>query len=142
MGTRGPVPKRSAERRRRNKPAIPIATGTAGARTFKQPDALPGWDPAMRRWYKSLAKSGQAEFYEPSDWEAARFVAAHGTTLINDGLTARGLAALLSAMGDLLTTEGARRRAGVELQRKGAGDDVEPEGVTVLAEYRADLEAL
>jgi hypothetical protein len=39
----------------------------------------------MTRWYKSLAESGQAQFFEASDWEGARFVASHGTHLINEG---------------------------------------------------------
>ena len=71
MGTRGPVPKRDAERRRRNKPTTPTKTGAAGAR-FPQPRALAGWHPSMTRWYKSLAESGQAQFFEASDWEGAR----------------------------------------------------------------------
>lgn len=137
MGTRGPVPKRDAERRRRNKPTTPAKKGTAGAKR-PQPRALAGWHPSMTRWYKSLANSGQAEFYEASDWEAARFIASHGTHLINEGLTAPGFTALLSAMNDLLTTEGARRRAGVELDRAKAGEPDPPE-VAVLDDYRTAL---
>ena len=139
MGTRGPVPKRDAERRRRNKPTTPTKTGAAGAR-FPQPRALTGWHPSMTRWYKSLAESGQAQFFEASDWEGARFVATHGTHLINEGLTAPGFTALLSAMNDLLTTEGSRRRASVELTKAKPGEGVgKPAPVGVMGDYRQAL---
>lgn len=139
MGTRGPVPKRDAERRRRNKPTTPTKTAPAGAK-YSQPRALSGWHPSMTRWYKSLAESGQAQFFEASDWEGARFVATHGTHLINEGLTAPGFTALLSAMNDLLTTEGARRRASVELTKAKPGEsDPRPAPVAVMDDYRQAL---
>jgi hypothetical protein len=140
MGTRGPVPKRDAERRRRNKPTTPTKTGAPGAR-FPQPRALTGWHPSMTRWYKSLAESGQAQFFEASDWEYARFVASSASTMMNQGtMTAPAFTAILSAMNDLLTTEGARRRASVELTKAKPGEsDPRPAPVAVMDDYRQAL---
>ena len=136
MATRGPTPKRDAERRRTNK--RPPTTAAARGGNHPQPRALKGWHPSMTRWYKSLAESGQAQFYEPSDWEAARLIADFGTELINDGLKASGFAALWSAMGDMLTTEGSRRRMSVELKQDTPAKP-EPPGVAVLNDYRESL---
>ena len=140
MGTRGPVPKRDAERRRRNKPTTPTKTAPAGAK-YSQPRALAGWHPSMTRWYKSLAESGQAQFFEASDWEYARFVASSASTMMNQGtMTAPAFTALLSAMNDLLTTEGARRRASVELTKAKPDDgDGKPTPIAVMDDYRRSL---
>lgn len=136
MATKGPPPKRDAERRRTNE-RPPVTTAPRGGK-HAQPRALKGWHPSMARWYKSLAESGQAQFYEASDWEAARLVADFGTALINDGLKASGFAALWSAMGDMLTTEGSRRRMSVELGNDEA-DEPDPPEVAVLDDYRTAL---
>ena len=140
MGSRGPVKKRDAERRRRNKPTTPTKTAPAGAK-YSQPRALAGWHPSMTRWYKSLAKSGQAQFFEASDWEYARFVASSASTMMNQGtMTAPAFTAILSAMNDLLTTEGARRRASVELTKAKPGEsDPRPAPVAVMDDYRQAL---
>lgn len=140
MGTRGPVPKRAAERRRRNSESKP-ETITAPAVKVKQPNALTGWHPSMLRWYKSLATSGQAKFFEPSDWEAARFVATAGTEMLNSekGMSAPGFSTIWSAMNDLMTTEGARRRFAVEVDRKPEGEGAVPEGVASMQAYRESL---
>ncbi|MDR7279889.1 phage terminase small subunit [Catenuloplanes atrovinosus] len=62
-------------------------------------------------WYRSLAESGQAVFYEPSDWAAAKLIAFDLTRHLHSGrVSAQMLAALWSAMNDLITTEAARWR--------------------------------
>ncbi|MBQ1164022.1 hypothetical protein KBZ21_39135, partial [Streptomyces sp. A73] len=38
-----------------------------------EPDEL--WHPIARDWYLSLRASGQAVFYQPSDWAMARYAA-------------------------------------------------------------------
>lgn len=66
----------------------------------------------------SLAGSGQARFYEPSDWQTARYVAESMSRNLSAGrFSSQHFAAVMSAMTDLLTTEGARRRARLELDR-------------------------
>ena len=136
MGQRGPVPKRSTERRRRNKDNAVETVSAAGE--VRRPDPDPDWHPIALAWFDSLGESGQAQFYEPSDWQAARYVAEVMSRHLSAGrLSAQLFAAVWSAMGELLTTEAARRRARVEVEREGkAPVDA---GVSVLDEYRARL---
>ena len=155
MGTRGPVPKRSDQRRRRNAPAVPMATAEASS-DVALPEPAEEWHPVARRWYESLEKSGQVEFYEPSDWALAYLMAESISRDLNPQfvgfaqtgrdqteaeyatipLKGASLSAYLKAMGDLLVTEGARRRASVELQR-GEATEV-PSNVI---DYRARVSA-
>jgi hypothetical protein len=160
MGTRGPVPKRTEERRRRNKvdpgsavaeaPAAPIATCAPAAED---------WHPIAASWYGSLAESGQSRFYEPSDWATAYLVAESMSRDLNPQfvgfaqtgrdeteaefavipLKGASLAAYLKAMGNLLVTEGDRRRASIELKRGTATDPDEDAAVASLDAYRARL---
>ena len=98
------------------------------------------WHPIAKRWFESLARSGQAAFYEPSDWATAELLAEAisrelrpkvvGITAAGEvvkaeaALTGSALQALLKGMSSLLVTEGDRRRARVELERP----KPEPEG--------------
>jgi hypothetical protein len=143
VGTRGPVPKRSEERRRRNADDGPtLVQGKAGAPSelppLPEPDPL--WHPIATEWYLSLRDSGQAAFYEPSDWAMARYAA----ELMSRGLQSdrppngQYVAALNSVMASLLTTEGDRRRARIELERKPAVSVV-PASVTAIADYRSSI---
>lgn len=155
MGARGPVPKRSSERRRRNKESKPTKAKAgkpkAAAKPKAKPDQvavtdaieIPGrrpakktWHPIAREWYDSLADSGQAEFFEPSDWSAAFYVAeVMARHLQAKRLSAQLFGSIWMAMGELLTTEGARRRARIELEREAGGDE-QPAGVTAISDYR------
>lgn len=133
----GPVPKRSSERRRRNKESKTEAVKAAGRVEMPEPAEL--WHPIARDWYVSLGESGQSRFMEPSDWQAARYVAEVMTENLTAGkFSATLFASVWAAMTDLLTTEGARRRARMEIERDdGAeGDDAE---VTALDDYRNAL---
>jgi hypothetical protein len=139
MGTRGPVGKRSQELMGHRTKAQRQATGTVKASGRVPVPAPDGeWHPIARSWYQSLRKSGQSQFFEPSDWQAARFVAEVMTKNLNaERFSAHLFASVWSAMGELLTTEGARRRARMEIER----DGVKPEsaGVTAISDYRAAL---
>lgn len=123
MGAHGPIPKRSEERRRRNKDDGPelIQAPSGGPEDLPDlPEPDPLWHPIAADWYLSLRESGQAAFYEPSDWAMARY-AAHvmSQVLLSErGPNGQLVAALNSVMSSLLTTEGDRRRARMELERK------------------------
>ena len=86
------------------------------------PEPDPLWHPIAADWYLSLRESGQAQFYQPSDWAMARYAA----ELMSRGLSldhppnGQYVAALNSVMSSLLTTEGDRRRVRIELERKPA----------------------
>lgn len=123
MGTRGPVPKRADQRRRRNKTDGGIFTAP-GAGTVAVPDADEAWYPIAQEWYRSLAESGQSQFFEPSDWQFARLLAELVTrALTTDRLNGQLVATILSGMSELLTTEGARRRVRIELERNTGPDE-------------------
>jgi len=139
MGTRGPIPKRSTERRRRNTPAAGEITKSAGSKRVPVPRADPDWHPLARRWYNALSRSGQARFYEPSDWAFA-YSLADDLSYYKSAERRSGqmLASIYAGMERLLTTEGDRRRASLELERPGEAEEA-PAGVTALDDYRAAL---
>jgi hypothetical protein len=135
-GSGGPVPKRSDQRRRRNKLAVPIASAP-GAPEVARPEADAEWHPIARDWYDSLARSGQSAFYEPSDWATARYVAeAMSRSLVAAKMSGQLFAAVMSASTVLLATEGDRRRLRIELERAAAKSDSPDEVVTELDAYR------
>jgi len=137
MGVRGPVPKRGSQRRRRNKESKAQTAYFDGPVKAPEPDE--GWHPIARRLYESLAESGQAQFFEPSDWQQAAWLA-HETSryLESSKRSAMMFNYLWTAWAtDLLATEGARRRAKLEIERLGAAEeDEEATTIARLDEYR------
>lgn len=67
--SRGPLPKRSMERRRRNLSGDVDRIEVRGRVPI--PAVPDDWDPIAKRMYRSLKISGQSLLYEPSDWSAA-----------------------------------------------------------------------
>jgi hypothetical protein len=177
---RGPVPKRSDQRRRRNTwidaanekvpVTIPDEPPRAGKGSAKQAwteyaralgHSVPKsatraeiiamveaghtseneWHLIAREWFDSLAESGQSRFYEPSDWATARVLA----EVLSRALSARKTTAALierwqAGATELLTTEGARRRARMELERHSTvTDEEEDENVSWLDDARLRL---
>lgn len=143
MGTRGPAPKRSDQRRRANKPEAGEPTKAPGAAEVEIPEADAEWHPVARRWYESLATSGQRAFYEPSDWATAYLLAESMSrelhpqpivssegevTMVRFPPKAASVAAWLKGTTALLATEADRRRVSLELERpqppsgEGGGD--------------------
>jgi hypothetical protein len=101
-----------------------------------EPDGL--WHPIAADWYLSLRESGQAAFYQPSDWAVARYAAdlMSKVLLSERGPNGQLVAALNSVMASLLTTEGDRRRARMELERKKPQVSGSAK-VTALDDYRS-----
>ena len=110
----GPPPKRSSQRRRQNKSGEVEKAASDGA--VRGPD-LPGEhsDQAVR-WYEALRRSGQAQWFEPSDWAAAELVVLAIDEFVRKP-SAFMFGQLMSAQSPLLVTEGDRRRLRVELER-------------------------
>ncbi|AUG87134.1 terminase small subunit [Streptomyces phage Attoomi] len=122
----GPVPKRSDQRRRRNASDGPAVVKAGAGKAPTIPRASGDWHPIAKRWFQSLKDSGQAQFYEQSDWLTAVYVAEAMSRNLSQGkFSAQLFQSVMSAMTDLLTTEGARRRARVELEREETGEDAE-----------------
>lgn len=139
MGTRGPVPKRSDQRRRRNADSKPDVVQPSGD-VVKAPPLRGAKDmhPVAVQWYRSLAKSGQAQFYEPSDWAQANLIAIAIDSFCQKP-SAMMLSSVLSGASSLLATEGDRRRMRVELAQ--VEDDSDAAAVAVLDDYRDALGA-
>ncbi|MGW4114812.1 phage terminase small subunit [Actinosynnema sp. NPDC004786] len=126
MGARGPIGKRSEARaghRTKAEQAETEQVVVENAGPVEMPAPMAGWHRIAKDWYLSLHTSGQGRFMEPSDWQAATFVAEYMTKLLADEkFNARGFASIWSAMNDLLTTEGARRRVKLEINRRTPGE--------------------
>lgn len=152
-GAGGPVPKRSDQRRRRNKQPEP---DRAPAREAVVPEPGEKWHPIAVSWFESLKVSGQSVFYEQSDWATAYLLAESisrdlkpQVVGVNDEtgepvlatipMKGASLAAYLKAMSVLLVTEGDRRRAGVELERPTVDEPEQPATVSALDDYRRRL---
>jgi len=120
-GITGPVPKRSDERVRRNAEVIPIEKLVAAGLVIAPPLALDDPHPMVVNFYDSLKESAQAKYYEPSDWEYARYVMYFINKLMRQGEkpSAVMFAAINSALSNLLVTEGDRRRVRIEVERDG-----------------------
>jgi len=93
--------------------------------------------PIAEQWYESLKQSGQSRFYEPSDWQSARMLTHEMGRMLNAGrVSAQTLAAVWSAMGDMLSTEAARRRVRMEIERgEGGGDPKKEAEISRMADY-------
>lgn len=141
-GSRGPVPKRSDQRRRTSRPDVEVTKGSA-APNAGPPPADPLWHELARKWYQSLTESGQREWYEPSDWAEA-LVWAHvlSAELERDKMSAMMLVAWSAACSRLLVTEGDRRRMRMELERGKVSDPDEDAAVASMAAYRGKPRAV
>ena len=129
----GPVPKRSSDRLRRNVESRPESVAVVGIVDVPEPD--PDWHPIARDWFVSLAASGQSRFYEPSDWQQARIWTEVLSRQLESGrVSAQMMATWHSAAAELLTTEGARRRARMEIERRAV--EAAPAPVSSLDDYR------
>lgn len=141
---RGPIPKRSDQRRRRNKDTDTTATVHAfGQSKVTPPTEDRTWHIYAKNWFRSLKKSGQAQFYQDSDWQEARLVAMLISNEMNreHGPRAGMMDVIFSRADNLLTTEGARRRLRVELHNaKEIGDADKTATVSVLAAYREEFQ--
>lgn len=135
MGTRGPVPKRTSQRLGHvTKAEKAAATPVKVVGVVEVPPADESWHDLAKDWYQSLSDSAQAQLMEPSDWAAARLVAAEMTRMLAEPPNAALLGKIWSAMGELMTTEGARRRLKVEVERRRLA--AAPAPVAKMDDYR------
>jgi hypothetical protein len=136
----GPVPDREAElarpRERGGRDTQPVTKGELKPVTMPDPD--PSWHPIATRLYESLRSSGQADFYQNSDWAFAVSVC-DDLSHYKKSLKRSGqmLQTIYSALERLLVTEGDRRRVRIELHEPDG--DSEPAAVLAIADYKRDL---
>jgi hypothetical protein len=115
----GPIPKHSSERLRTNKDVVPIETISVVG-MVEQPDL--GMDdphPLTLSLYTSLGLSAQSKYYEPSDWEFARYTMHFVDRILKSNQpSAVMLASINTMLTNLLVTEGDRRRVRIEVERE------------------------
>lgn len=135
----GPVPKRSEERRRRNK--VDLDRVGITERVPVPPLDITPVPQLVQDFYDSLAESGQAVYYEPSDWQRARLLCYNLTNLMLSSLPSSQMyTACQRDMDALLVSEDQRRRVKLEIVRPGAEDEQEQAKVSQLDRYRAAVE--
>ena len=121
----GPIPKRSEERIRRNKPDVPVDKIPVIGMVKAPELGLVDPHPLVVDLYRSLSDSAQARFYEPSDYEYARFCLHFADVLLKSQRpSAQLLASVNQMLTDLLVSEGARRRVRLEVERSDTGGEV------------------
>lgn len=136
-GKSGPAPKRSEERIRRNKEEPIDKVDMIGE--VEVPElGIPNAHPIIVDFYESLKESGQSKYYEPSDWQFARYTMHFANRLIQSGKpSSQMLAAVNNALQDLLVSEGQRRRVRLEVERAEAKGEV----VDLAAMFKERLNA-
>lgn len=158
----GPIPKKDAERRRRNKTggnsAIPAEVVNVdellvGEVEVPQPDE--NWHSIARQIYDSVLSSGQVIWMEPSDWSVLYLLCesisrdlnpqvvgiTEGGDVVKETIPLKGasLSSYLKAFAALMMTEGDRRRLRIELERKKRLDAAAEGGNVVdIVQKRAD----
>lgn len=125
MGSRGPVPKRSDQRVRRNKDDVPIDTVEAIGPVDIPALGFPDPHELVVDLYRSLSESAQSRYYEPSDWQYAKFALHFADKLLKSPRpSAQLLASVNQMLTDLLVSEGSRRRVRLEIERNTQEADV------------------
>ena len=136
----GPMPRREADlarpRERKGKDMVPVTKGEL--RSVRIPRVDPDWHPISKMLYESMKKSGQADFYQQSDWAFAYSICEDLSLYKNSSKrSGQMLQSIYSAMERLLITEGDRRRVRIELHAP--EDEGEPAAVLAIADYKKDL---
>lgn len=116
-----PAPLRSDElqrpRERAGNRRDPVTTGELQpiSDEFLQPD--PDWHPIARKVWDGALSSGQYRWYQNSDL-AILYSICEDLSIYKDGVRRSGqmLQVIMSTLGDLMVTEGDRRRVRLELQ--------------------------
>lgn len=100
--------------------------------------ADPNWHPAAKRLYNSVKTSGQAAFYQNSDWALLWALCddmSHFKS--SDRRSAQMAATVYAGLGNLLLTEGERRKARIELDLP--REQETPASVTAVEDYKRSL---
>ncbi|AGM12028.1 hypothetical protein ZEMLYA_6 [Streptomyces phage Zemlya] len=136
----GPVPNRESDLARpRSRKGGDVQEVTKGEmRPVKIPNADRDWHPIARRLWDSLKTSGQADFYQNSDWAFAFSLCEDLSYYKKSGKrSGQMLQTIYSAFERLLVAEGDRRRVRIELHEP--EPETTPASVLAIADYRQEL---
>lgn len=138
-GRGGPPPKRSDQRRRANKTEGLEKAITSEDQEYGRSLINTKAHTALgRRCWEAARHSGQAQFYEATDWWTVELLV-HSVDAYMQKPRAGMLASIQALMTSLLFTEGDRRRARLELEREAPVE--EAPDASNLDEYRRRLRA-
>jgi len=123
----GPVPNRESDlarpRERKGSDQVPVTKGTL--RDVKIPHADSEWHPIARKLWDGMKSSGQADFFQNSDWAYAYSLMDDLSEYKKSGRRSSQMAQVIyTALGNLLVTEADRRRIRIELHEPDTGDDI------------------
>jgi hypothetical protein len=126
MGINGPIPKREDQRRAHIKEENRVDRLPSGVpEGLKYGPEPPAWmDGYALDFYEAFRTSGQAIFYEDSDWAVLALICRNVMAEIRKP-SAVMLASILHGCTLLAATEGDRRRIRIELGHAGEGEDPE-----------------
>lgn len=140
MGARGPVPNREEDlaRPRSRKGSDEQSVTKGEMKPVKVPSADRDWHPIARRLWDSLKTSGQADFYQNSDWAFAYSLCEDLSYYKKSGKrSGQMLQTIYSAFERLLVAEGDRRRVRIELTEPVPEQD--SAAVVAIADYKKVL---
>ncbi|MFE4451431.1 hypothetical protein [Streptomyces sp. NPDC056796] len=107
-------------------------------REVKVPNGDRNWHPIAKRLWDSLKSSGQADFYQNSDWAFAYSLCEDLSYYKKSGKrSGQMLQTIYSAFERLLVAEGDRRRVRIELTEPVPEQDTA--AVLAIADYKKDL---
>ena len=136
----GPVPNRSDDlaRPRERKGSDQQSVKTGEMRDVTVPHADKDWHPIAQKMWAAMKSSGQADFFQNSDWAFAYSLMDDLSHYKKSGKrSGQMLQSILSAMERLLITEADRRRARIELSAP--EEENESASVTAIADYKQGL---
>ena len=137
----GPVPNREADlaRPRERKGSDQQSVTKGVMKDVTVPRADPDWHPAARRLWDGLKTSGQADFYQNSDWALAWSLMDDLSYYKKSGKrSGQMLQTIMTALERLLVTEANRRRVRIELHEP--EEETQSAAVLAIADYQAELE--
>lgn len=157
----GPVPKRSQERRRRNKggdAGMEVETLEVDLGEVVAPEPRPWWEDTVKEFFTSFIDSAQSQFYEPSDWQVLMMVCEQldrevkpkpivtgegenqTVTMMRVPMPGSKMTSILKALSTLMATEGDRRKLRLEIERNNAKAELDPSNMPAnVVALRQDL---
>lgn len=115
--SKGPVPKRSEDRIRRN--VVEIDKVQAFGVVSKPSLGLPDPHPIISDFWNAVGESAQTRYYEASDWQYLRICLHFLDKLLKTNKPSAQMLTIVNQMlTDLLVSEGSRRRVRMEIERE------------------------
>lgn len=136
----GPIPNREEDlaRPRERKGSSQQSVTRGVSRPVAVPHADKDWHPIAKKMWDALKVSGGADFYEQSDWALAYSLMDDLSKMKKSSRPSSQWAQIIyQQLGNLLVSEGDRRRVRIELHEP--DDETDDESESAINDYRAEL---